>query len=211
MVEILAPDGFEPILHVPHQEDEGFYIFEGELTFYVGERTIKAHPGSYLFGPGDVPHAFTSDSGPARLLFVFSPAGLEGLVREMGEPARSLVAPPIRWHDLMHTYATLLPVRGTPYLRAEVLRARVRAVNPRPLHPLDAEYGSKHRSEDRRSLRLGRHPCLQKIGYSGPSHPLSASQGAARVRHARVASSPQPPPPDRRSRLSDRSHLSAWQ
>ena len=74
--------------------DEGFYILEGEMTYYVGEQIIKAHSGSYLFAPKDVPHAFTVDSGPARLLFVFSPAGLEGLVREMGEPARSLAVPP---------------------------------------------------------------------------------------------------------------------
>jgi quercetin dioxygenase-like cupin family protein len=94
LVEILAPDGYEAVLHVHHQEDEGFYILEGEMTFYVGEQTIKARPGSYLFGPRDVPHSFTVDSGPARLLFVFSPAGLEGLVREMGEPARSLSIPP---------------------------------------------------------------------------------------------------------------------
>jgi mannose-6-phosphate isomerase-like protein (cupin superfamily) len=94
LVEILAPDGYEAILHVHHQEDEGFYILEGEMTFYVGEQTVKARPGSYLLGPKDVPHAFTVDSGPARLLFVLSPAGLEGLIREMGEPARSLEVPP---------------------------------------------------------------------------------------------------------------------
>jgi hypothetical protein len=57
-------------------------------------RPSKAHSGSYLFGPKDVPHAFTVDSGPARLLFDFSPAGMQGLVREMGEPARSLGIPP---------------------------------------------------------------------------------------------------------------------
>jgi len=90
LVEVLAPDGYEAVLHVHHQEDEGFYILEGEMTFYVGDQKIKAQPGSYLFGPKDVPHAFTVDSGPARLLFVFSPGGLEGLVREMGEPAGSL-------------------------------------------------------------------------------------------------------------------------
>jgi mannose-6-phosphate isomerase-like protein (cupin superfamily) len=94
LVEILAPDGYGSVLHVHHQEDEGFYILEGELTFYVGDKTIKARPGSYLFGPKDVPHAFTVDSGPARLLFVLSPAGFEGLVRETGEPARSLTVPP---------------------------------------------------------------------------------------------------------------------
>ncbi len=94
LVEILAPEGYPGVLHVHHFEDEGFYILEGELTLYVGEETIKARPGSFLFGPKDVPHAFTVDSGPARLLFVLSPAGLEGLIREMGEPARSLSIPP---------------------------------------------------------------------------------------------------------------------
>jgi hypothetical protein len=64
------------------------------LTFYVGDQMIKAHPGSYLFGLKDVPHAFTVASGPARLLFVFSPAGLEVLIREMGELASSPTVPP---------------------------------------------------------------------------------------------------------------------
>jgi mannose-6-phosphate isomerase-like protein (cupin superfamily) len=94
LVEILAPEGYGSVLHVHHREDEGFYILEGEMTFYVGDQMIKAHPDSYLFGPKDVPHAFTVESGPARLLFIFSPGGLEGLIREMGEPARSLTVPP---------------------------------------------------------------------------------------------------------------------
>ncbi len=94
LVEILVPDGYEGILHVHHFEDEGFYILEGEMTFYVGEQTIKAHPGSFLFGPKDVPHGFRVDSGPARLLFIFSPAGLEGFIRESSEPARTMAVPP---------------------------------------------------------------------------------------------------------------------
>ena len=94
LVEILAPEGFASPLHVHHFEDEGFYILEGEMTFYVGDQTIKAQPGSFLFGPKEVPHAFRVDSGPARLLFVLSPAGFEDLVREMGEPARDLTIPP---------------------------------------------------------------------------------------------------------------------
>ena len=94
LVEILAPEGFASPLHVHHFEDEAFWILEGEMTFYVGDQTIKAHPGSFLFGPRDVPHAFTVDSGPARLLFVLSPAGFEDLIREMGEPARYLTVPP---------------------------------------------------------------------------------------------------------------------
>jgi mannose-6-phosphate isomerase-like protein (cupin superfamily) len=96
LVEILVPEfpAEEGLLHVHHFEDEGFYVLEGEMTFYVGDQTIKAQPGSFLFGPKDVPHAFTVESGPARLLFILSPAGMEGLIREMGEPAQSLTIPP---------------------------------------------------------------------------------------------------------------------
>jgi mannose-6-phosphate isomerase-like protein (cupin superfamily) len=96
LVEVLVPEFpmEEGLLHVHHFEDEGFYVLEGEMTFYVGDETIKASPGSFLFGPKDVPHAFSVDSGPARLLFLLSPAGFEGLIREMGEPARSLDIPP---------------------------------------------------------------------------------------------------------------------
>jgi len=93
-VEILAPSGYGSVLHVHHREDEGFWILEGELTFYVGDRTLKARPGSFLFGPKGIPHSFTVDSGPARLLFILSPAGFEDLVRDMGEPARSPTVPP---------------------------------------------------------------------------------------------------------------------
>jgi mannose-6-phosphate isomerase-like protein (cupin superfamily) len=97
LVEILVPEFpmEESLLHVHHFEDEGFYILEGEMTFYVCEQTIKARPGSCLFGPKDIPHAFSVDSGPARLLFILSPAGMEGLIREMGQPAKSLsILPP---------------------------------------------------------------------------------------------------------------------
>src|SRR4028119_551927 len=51
LVEILAPEGFASPLHVHHQEDEGFWILEGEMTFYVGDQTLKAPPGALRSGP----------------------------------------------------------------------------------------------------------------------------------------------------------------
>ena len=94
LIEVLEPQGAEVPLHVHHNEDEAFYILEGEMTFYVGEETIKAGPGSFLFGPRDVPHTYTVDSGPARLLFLLTPAGFEGFIRETSEPATSTTLPP---------------------------------------------------------------------------------------------------------------------
>jgi succinate-semialdehyde dehydrogenase / glutarate-semialdehyde dehydrogenase len=95
LVEVLEPEGEQPF-HVHHREDEGFWVLEGELTFEVGEETIKASPGSFIFGPKDVPHRYTVDSGPARLLFILSPAGFEEFIYATSEPAteRTLPLPP---------------------------------------------------------------------------------------------------------------------
>jgi quercetin dioxygenase-like cupin family protein len=94
LVEVLEPDGEEAPLHVHHREDEAFWVLEGELTFCVGEVTIKASPGSFLFGPKDVPHRYTVDSGPARLLFILSPSGFEEFIYATSEPAQERTLPP---------------------------------------------------------------------------------------------------------------------
>jgi quercetin dioxygenase-like cupin family protein len=93
LVEVLEPEGEQPF-HVHHREDEGFWVLEGELTFEVGEETIKATPGSFLFGPKDVPHRYTVESGPAKLLFVLSPAGFEEFIYATSEPAKERTLPP---------------------------------------------------------------------------------------------------------------------
>jgi mannose-6-phosphate isomerase-like protein (cupin superfamily) len=93
LVEVLEPEGEGP-LHVHYREDEGFWVLEGQLTFEVGEETIKAGPGSFVFGPKDVPHRFTVESGPARLLFILSPAGFEEFVYATSEPAKEHTLPP---------------------------------------------------------------------------------------------------------------------
>src|SRR5919199_2824076 len=79
LVEVLEPEGEAP-LHVHHREDEAFWVLEGEVTFEIGEQTIKASPGSFVFGPKDVPHRYIVESGPARLLFLLSPAGFEEFI-----------------------------------------------------------------------------------------------------------------------------------
>ena len=95
VLESLAPPGFGSPLHVHHREDEWFYVLKGELTLWVGGRTISAPAGSFAYGPRGVPHTFTITSpGPARFLLVAEPAGFEDFVRSLGEPAQTVDLPP---------------------------------------------------------------------------------------------------------------------
>lgn len=94
LVEVVDPEGAEAPLHVHHQEDEGFWVLEGEVTFRLGGQTLKASAGSFVFGPKGVPHTYRVDVGPARLLFILSPAGFEELIYATSEPAASPTLPP---------------------------------------------------------------------------------------------------------------------
>src|SRR5918992_2758982 len=99
IVEVLEPPGARAPLHLHRKEDEAFYVLEGEVTFHIGEETIKARPGSFVFGPKEVPHTYTVDSGPARLLFLLSPPGFEGFIEAISEPAKALTLPPSKLED----------------------------------------------------------------------------------------------------------------
>jgi quercetin dioxygenase-like cupin family protein len=94
VTETLAPRGTGSPLHVHHNEDEWFYVIEGELTFWVGGDVSVAPAGAFVFGPRDIPHTFTVSSEEARFLLVVEPAGFEGFVSALGEPARRRVIPP---------------------------------------------------------------------------------------------------------------------
>jgi quercetin dioxygenase-like cupin family protein len=94
-VELYATKEGSPPWHIHHHEDEGFYVLDGEFTFYVGEKVIKAKAGDFLLAPKEIPHTYTVDSqGHARLMMICSPAGFEDMVRDMSTPATSLIPPP---------------------------------------------------------------------------------------------------------------------
>ena len=94
LVEITVDPGYETPLHIHHREDEAFWIVDGGATFTVGEETVEAGPGDYLFGPKHVPHKWAAGPDGARLLYLFAPGGFEDLIMAMSEPARELVPPP---------------------------------------------------------------------------------------------------------------------
>jgi mannose-6-phosphate isomerase-like protein (cupin superfamily) len=65
-----------PPLHYHFEQDEWWYILEGEFLFKVGEETFTAKAGDSAFGPRQIPHTFSKiNDGTARMLIVFQPAG----------------------------------------------------------------------------------------------------------------------------------------
>ena len=50
IVEVTEPPGAEAPLHVHRNEDEAFWILEGDVTLEVGGNTVEAHAGDYAFG-----------------------------------------------------------------------------------------------------------------------------------------------------------------
>jgi quercetin dioxygenase-like cupin family protein len=95
IVEVTEPPGAEAPLHVHHREDEGFWILEGEVTLYVGDERIEASAGDFAWGPRDIPHRYTVGPSGCRMLFICTPGGFEGLVREMSVPAETRTLPPV--------------------------------------------------------------------------------------------------------------------
>lgn len=84
LVENHNPPGVGIPMHLHRHEDETFYVVEGDVRFTVDGEQIEAGPGTTVFLPRGTPHAFeVVGDGPARMLILLAPAGLEGLFREL--------------------------------------------------------------------------------------------------------------------------------
>ena len=110
LVEAIVPPGGGPPLHIQTREEEAFYILEGELSFYGDDGEVVAGPGTYLNIPKGAKHRFRNNgdttfvAGPgtylnipkgakhrfrnngdttAKMIFFFTPAGIEGLFDEL--------------------------------------------------------------------------------------------------------------------------------
>ena len=95
LIEMVAPRGREPSRHLHHNDDEGFYVLDGRVTFYVGEEIYVAGPGMFVFLPHGVPHSYTFETDVVRMLSFIAPGGLEAHFQDARfiEPARDLTLP----------------------------------------------------------------------------------------------------------------------
>jgi quercetin dioxygenase-like cupin family protein len=100
LIDNLMPAGFASPYHMHRNEDESFYVVEGEMTFYVGDERVKGgleHSSSER----GIPHGFeVNGTEPARILLQNYPAGFEGFPMEVGEPAKELALPPAEPPDM---------------------------------------------------------------------------------------------------------------
>ena len=74
-----------PARHLHYNQDEWFYVLEGEFQFVVGTERFHLHPGDSLLAPRRVPHVWAfAGEGSGRILISFLPAGkMEAFFREV--------------------------------------------------------------------------------------------------------------------------------
>lgn len=80
-----------PPLHIHPNQDEIFFIIEGEYLFQVGPDRHTLKTGDTIFLPRTIPHAFAQLTDKGKMFFLFQPSGkMEDFFRALG----NLKAPP---------------------------------------------------------------------------------------------------------------------
>jgi len=102
LLEALVPAHTGPPPHRHIAADETFILLDGSLDFHVGDRVHQARPGTVVFVPRGTPHHFSNTgSGLAKMLFMYAPAGMEGMFAEIGTPGtRGVQGPPLAAEDV---------------------------------------------------------------------------------------------------------------
>jgi quercetin dioxygenase-like cupin family protein len=94
-MEALVPPGGGPPPHTHRDEDETFYIVEGECTFRLGDDTVVAGAGDFVNVPRGTVHCFRNDGAdPVRMILTFTPSGIEKFFEETLELALDPTQPP---------------------------------------------------------------------------------------------------------------------
>jgi mannose-6-phosphate isomerase-like protein (cupin superfamily) len=99
LAEHLVSAASNPPVHVHTDEDEAYYVLDGEMELEVGGVTTVARPGTYALAPHGRPHTFRVLTDTARVLVITSsPCGatagnFERFVETVGVSATAPVLP----------------------------------------------------------------------------------------------------------------------
>jgi quercetin dioxygenase-like cupin family protein len=82
--EEVAPAGTETPLHLHHDSDEVMYVLSGEFTFKIGDQVKVGGPGTCVFMPREIPHAWKNSGAEAgRAFFMYTPGTAGRVFEEM--------------------------------------------------------------------------------------------------------------------------------
>ena len=118
VMEALVPPGGGPPPHIHRNEDETFYIVEGESEFRLGDDLVTARAGDFVNIPRGSVHRFcNASSEPARMILTFTPANIEHFFEETLERALDpSQAPPDNVAEVAARYAAAAPRSGIEFV-----------------------------------------------------------------------------------------------
>ena len=94
-LDCLVGAGGGPPPHCHLTEDELFTITEGSITFTAGEETRPVSAGQSVFVPRGTRHLYRNEgTKPAKMIAIYTPAGIEGWFREVCTPVDDPSRPP---------------------------------------------------------------------------------------------------------------------
>jgi len=105
---VFAPGGGVP-LHGHSEENESFYVQEGEIEFQLDDRILVATAGTFVYSPKGQLHRITNTTSvPAKMLGWVMPPGIEKFVLEMGKTVNGQItsAPPLSSENLDKMFST---------------------------------------------------------------------------------------------------------
>ncbi|MBB5039351.1 cupin domain-containing protein [Prosthecobacter dejongeii] len=84
-VEITQPGGGPPP-HFHTREDEWFYVLEGQMSFLKEGQWNEGGPGTAVYMPRNVPHAFKNTGNiVSKMLITTAPSGFENFFARCAE------------------------------------------------------------------------------------------------------------------------------
>lgn len=100
----LTPNGGPP-LHIHPNQDEWFYVVDGEYIFQVGEDKYQVTKGDTIFLPRKVQHAFIQLTEKGKMIVSYLPAGkMESFFQVtdkwISPPSKEEIAQVFKDHDM---------------------------------------------------------------------------------------------------------------
>ena len=127
MIEAEALQGNMPPLHVHHDEDESFFVLEGELSLHTAAGSVLLGPGDAALGPRGIPHAYRVESASARWVVTTNGGGFASFVEATSLPAE---------HD---GYASAGQMATPEVLGTEAAARNIELLGPPGLLPQELE------------------------------------------------------------------------